>query len=186
LIHKGDPGNAHILHTCDVNWCIAPDHLYLGDNLQNAADRKSRGLYIGPRGERNGHSKLDTAKIDEMKRLRAEGLPQKTLAERFGVNQSQISRVLRGERWHDLNAKPPLRGHRWLEITAIRVERIQDISDNDCEAEGVRPASEGNGFDWRDNENGWHRTYRQHWDSLHGHGSWDVNPWVWVLTFIRT
>lgn len=72
-----------------------------------------------------------------------------------------------------------------LEITGLRVERVKTITDADCEAEGVRPSVDGNGYDWRHNENGWHRTFRQLWDSLNakrGYG-WDTNPFVWVIEF---
>ncbi len=82
--------------------------------------------------------------------------------------------------------RPSIHMPRWacrtvLEITEIRVERVQAITDADCEAEGVRPASEGDGRDWRDHENGWHRTFRQLWESIHGFGAWDRNDWVWVI-----
>jgi len=86
--------------------------------------------------------------------------------------------------------RPPLFMPRWasritLEITGLRVERLQEISDRDCDTEGVRPSVDGNAHDWRGNENGWHRTFRQLWDSLNakrGYG-WDTNPWVWVIEF---
>lgn len=74
-----------------------------------------------------------------------------------------------------------------LEITEVRVERVQEITDEGCEAEGVRPSMDGDASDWRDDENGWHRTFRQAWDALNaGRGfGWDVNPWVWAITFRR-
>jgi hypothetical protein len=39
------PVGAHILHKCDMPWCVNPDHLFLGDPLSNAVDRarKNRG-----------------------------------------------------------------------------------------------------------------------------------------------
>lgn len=96
------------------------------------------------------------------------------------------------------NGRPPLKwspsifmpkwaARIWLEITGIRVERLQDIADADCEAEGVRPSIDGNGRDWRPNENGWHRAFRQLWDSINSKSaySWDANPWVWVIVFKR-
>jgi hypothetical protein len=86
--------------------------------------------------------------------------------------------------------KPSIFMPRWasritLGITEIRVERLQEISDADCEAEGVRPSIEGNAQDWQDDENGWHRTFRQLWDSINPKYPWQSNPWVWCISFKR-
>jgi len=72
-----------------------------------------------------------------------------------------------------------------LKITGIRVERVQDISDVDCEAEGCRPSTEGDGHDWLRTENGWHRTFRQLWDDTNGAAAWDRNEWCWCIAFKR-
>lgn len=65
-----------------------------------------------------------------------------------------------------------------LEITAVRVERLQDICEADAWAEGVEfvsmpPVTAVTQFE-------------ELWESLHGTGSWQQNPWVWVLEFTRT
>ena len=69
-----------------------------------------------------------------------------------------------------------------LEITDVRVQRIQDISEEDAAAEGARDASV---------HGDWDRSYRkgfsQLWDSINakrGFG-WEINPWVWGLSFKR-
>src|SRR5574343_657565 len=86
--------------------------------------------------------------------------------------------------------KPSIFMPRWasrltLEITAIRVERLQDISEEDAKAEGAERL--GNyGDEWTAIPEGTFRIgYRALWDSLNakrGYG-WDMNPWVWVITF---
>ena len=65
-----------------------------------------------------------------------------------------------------------------LEITGVRVERLQDISETDTVAEGI-PAGEVSPDD------AGRFAYRLLWESLHGLGSWDANPWVWVVEFKR-
>jgi hypothetical protein len=65
-----------------------------------------------------------------------------------------------------------------LEILKIRVERIQDITPEDCEAEGVG---------YRLNDLGWRYAFGSLWNSINekrGFG-WDVNPFVWVIEFRR-
>jgi hypothetical protein len=70
-----------------------------------------------------------------------------------------------------------------LEITGVRVERLQEISEADAGAEGaepyrlpVHPAREGLRY-----VDGYHVL----WEQINGPGSWDANPWVWVLEFRR-
>lgn len=69
-----------------------------------------------------------------------------------------------------------------LEITEVRVERLHDITPLDAMAEGV----EGKGKN-KDivPDNGWRMGYAGIWESINGAGSWDANPWVWVITFKR-
>jgi len=85
--------------------------------------------------------------------------------------------------------KPSIFMPRWasritLEITGVRVERLQDISASDCYAEGCfRPdqlKSLGSEVTTRDNARG---AYRKLWESINGADSWDANPWVWVVEF---
>ncbi|WP_243021720.1 hypothetical protein [Simplicispira sedimenti] len=83
-----------------------------------------------------------------------------------------------------------------LEIKSVRVERLHDISEADAIAEGIERADDF--FDcrcWRaydepkgsdvvfpDDPIG---SYASLWMSINGPGSWDANPWVWVLEFRR-
>ena len=67
-----------------------------------------------------------------------------------------------------------------LEITAVRVERLQSISGPDCWAEGIAYAG------WDPERYGSVvECYRDLWESTHGTGSWAANPWVWVVEFSR-
>ena len=61
-----------------------------------------------------------------------------------------------------------------LEVTGVRVERLQDISEADARAEGT-PFPFG----------GWVGGYQKLWESINGPGSWEANPWVWVVEFKR-
>lgn len=93
-----------------------------------------------------------------------------------------------------------------LEITGVRVERLQDISAADACAEGaaeilsrplndpLRVAAYARGEWVADDENDpevgeWYAGAREAfaalWESCYGPGSWDANPWVWVMEFKR-
>jgi hypothetical protein len=68
-----------------------------------------------------------------------------------------------------------------LEIVSVRIERLNDICGNDCIAEGA----------WREEDKALGRSteaieaFSSLWQSINGQGSWDANPWVWVIEFKR-
>jgi hypothetical protein len=85
--------------------------------------------------------------------------------------------------WESYVWRPSIYMPRWasritLEVTAIRVERLQDISEADAIAEGAPWAACGAP------QEGSHKAgFAQLWESIHGPGSWEANPWVWVVEF---
>lgn len=97
--------------------------------------------------------------------------------------------------------RPGIHMPRWasrilLEVTGVRVERLQDISEANCIAEGVESVR-NEGKYWRDYSNPDGRdcvsmtavtpveSYRTLWESINGPGSWAANPWVWVVEYKR-
>lgn len=84
--------------------------------------------------------------------------------------------------------RSPIHMPRWasritLELTSVRVERLQEISEADCYAEGIGGASGGT---QTAEFGGAQRHFRQLWDSLNDKlAPWASNPWVWVLEFGR-
>ncbi|MDO9053819.1 MAG: hypothetical protein Q8K43_10455 [Sulfurimicrobium sp.] len=84
---------------------------------------------------------------------------------------------------------PSIHMPRWasriqLEITGVRVERLQDISEADALSEGVNVHPDHHGKP-RDSIYSPVNAYRDLWESINGPGSWDVDPWVWVIEFRR-
>jgi hypothetical protein len=71
-----------------------------------------------------------------------------------------------------------------LEITAVRVERLQAISRSDIRAEGLVCPSELTSDDVSPNYRDWYpAAWRELWESINGADSWAANPWVWVVEF---
>jgi len=86
--------------------------------------------------------------------------------------------------------KPAIFMPRWasrltLEITAVRVQRVQDISEADAEAEGCEPAIAGTCGDG-DVLHTYRTGFVRLWNEINGKKSgrtWLDSPWVWALTF---
>ncbi|MCK0547873.1 hypothetical protein ACTMQT_19690 [Pseudomonas syringae pv. aptata] len=87
--------------------------------------------------------------------------------------------------------KPSIHMPRWasrilLEITAVRVERLQEISRSDIRAEGLECPPELASDDVSPNYRDWYpAAWRELWESINGADSWNSNPWVWVVEFKR-
>lgn len=108
-----------------------------------------------------------------------------------------------GAKWHtwlpDLLSgaegiwRPSLFMPRWasrltLLVTDVRVERLQDISEADAIAEGLKPETCAGQRMWDPGPPHGHFAhpqvaYRMIWEDIHGPGSWDANPWIVAVTF---
>ncbi|QKZ05874.1 hypothetical protein [Pseudomonas eucalypticola] len=88
--------------------------------------------------------------------------------------------------------KPSIHMPRWvsrilLEITNVRVERLQAISDEQCVAEGcgVGPGAIGVKLTVPPGASMPQAMFAELWKSINGPSAWDANPWVWVVEFKR-
>lgn len=109
----------------------------------------------------------------------------------IGVQFDEPNGLIRGRSttvpgWY---RRPSIHMPRWasritLEITDVRVERLQDISEADAQAEGWtrRPEVSTDPQVHKEAARDW---FMDLWESINGPGSWDANPWVWVVEFRR-
>ena len=86
-----------------------------------------------------------------------------------------------GDPWRPSIHMPKWAARIFLEITNVRVERVQDISDPDAQMEGCEPDPESMDRDIID----FVPSFRRLWDSINAKRgySWESNPHVWVLGF---
>ena len=98
-IHYGSiPDDMCVCHHCDNPLCVRPDHLFLGTQADNTADRVSKGR--GGIGERNSHARLSEDQVREIRRCYATGgLTYHALAAAFGVAPSTIGFILNRGTW---------------------------------------------------------------------------------------
>ena len=79
-----------------------------------------------------------------------------------------------GLRWRPSIFMPRIASRILLEITDVRVQRLQEISDEDARAEGY-DRSHAFPREW----------FALLWERINGTGSWHANPWAWAITFQR-
>lgn len=121
------PDGLMVLHHCDRKQCVRPSHLHAGTRRQNTDEAIERGRMAS--GDRNGSrtrpdcvprgqahwrtrmpervtrgeaapsARLTEDDVREIRRLAAEGVPQKTLAVRFGVTRPNISAIVARRSW---------------------------------------------------------------------------------------
>lgn len=111
----------------------------------------------------------------------SQGEPIEYLAD-GAVRQTGCSMITQGK------ARPSIHMPRWvsrilLEITHVRVERLQDISNEQAIAEGVKSAEQD--IDPDGNDYPPYELFGGLWTMINGMDSWNANPWVWVVEFKR-
>ncbi len=125
------------------------------------------------------------------------GVSESELRERYSV-EHRANWKLHSEAAH---WRPSIHMPRWascitLEITGVRVERVQDITEEDAKAEGVEQVVFLGETYWKLktpvlNPGGGERigvreakvAFQNLWDSIYN--NWDANPWVWAYSFRR-
>ena len=167
-----------------------PENLDWGTQEQNWQDRKAHGRGMG---EEHHSAKLTPGMVEA---IRASDVSQRKLAAEYGVSQATIWEAKKGATWgkhapaaRNLPAfkmwRPSIHMPRWasritLEVTGVRVEQLQDISEADAKDEGITtpcyPDEGGASYAL---------AYRFLWDSINGPGAWERNPFVWCVSFRR-
>lgn len=102
-----------------------------------------------------------------------------------------------GVKWSNKLFMPESAARYFIKITAVRAERLQDISEEDCFKEGIKlhqilRLNERwfeNGLVDKSNTTTGYLTAQEAYaaliDKINGKGTWESNPWVWVYDFIK-
>lgn len=98
MVCRGEiPSGTHVCHHCDNPPCCNPDHLFLGSDADNVADKIRKGRMR--RGVDMPGAKLDPDKVREIRGRTAAGETQNAIARALGVSPAAISHVLDGRNW---------------------------------------------------------------------------------------
>lgn len=90
------PSGMLVCHKCDIPACVNPDHLFLGTQNDNVADKIKKGRGRAAKGEDSGRAKLTWPDVREIRTL---PMTQKELSKRFGVSPSVISNIRQNKYW---------------------------------------------------------------------------------------
>lgn len=90
--------DGHVVrHRCDIGFCVNPDHLSVGTQIDNIADRQARSRQA--RGTRTAQCRLTPEAIHD---IRSRAVPQAEYAKRYGVTPGHICRIQSREKWGHL------------------------------------------------------------------------------------
>lgn len=94
--HGPIPAGLCVLHRCDNPPCVNVEHLFLGTQAENIADRHAKGRDNGARpGEDHFAAKLTNTQVLEMRaRYSAGGVTQRQLADEYGVSRGNVSKIV--------------------------------------------------------------------------------------------
>lgn len=153
--HVKEPGGHRRWHTADFDARLACPYGQPGDRLWVretwAHDDEDNALFYRADVGQGGDA-------DDWERNRLDGAPR--------------------YRWRPSIHMPRTASRITLEITSVRVERLQDISRGDAMAEGCPFPNMAKGDDPR-------QWFRGLWESINGPESWQADPLVWVVEFKR-
>lgn len=98
--HGSITDGLHVLHRCDNRKCINLEHLFIGTNADNVADKVSKNRQGRPtnKGEQMGLAKLTDAKVRLMRMMPRE-IPNSRWAKEFGVSIMAISMARNRKTW---------------------------------------------------------------------------------------
>lgn len=122
------------------------------------------------------------------------GRPNNKSGLKYAYKENQGPIVSKMHKWKPSIHMPKVAARIWLEITNIRCERLQDITNEASLAEGIETKDLDGTTTYRDYSTkidmfayGTHflpkNSYKTLWKSINGKGSWEKNPWVWVIEF---
>lgn len=98
------PEGLLVCHHCDNPPCCNPEHLFVGTHQDNCDDKMKKGRHQRLRGEQCGTAKLTEEQVREIRRLRALGMTNIAIGDRFGMSNQMISYICLRRNWSHVDA----------------------------------------------------------------------------------
>lgn len=128
------PKGFYCCHRCDTPSCVNPEHIFLGTASENLADMHSKGRHSCDRhGEKNGSSKLTRAIADSVRIEYSNGVTINSLAEKYSISRSAITRIVRYETWRRDGDPAQITGfdgnrHASAKLSNEKAKQIRELS----------------------------------------------------------
>jgi hypothetical protein len=163
-------------------WEEGGDRLWVRESFDIVDDPAAYHVDDGPRQDDHGYKCPDAVKRGPN-------------GERWVVDYAANENTRLMDRDGVRRWKPSIHMPRWasriaLEITDVRVQRVQEIGRDgrkavDVLAEGITPEQIANEQKWFHPDDSPALAFARLWEAVNGKGSWESNPWVWAITFKR-
>ena len=102
MIYKGIiPKGVLVCHTCDNAYCVNPEHLFLGTQIDNMRDKMAKGRHVARKSECN-LSKLTKESVLQIRELSKSGLNNNQISKIVGTSRANISHVVRRLTWKNI------------------------------------------------------------------------------------
>lgn len=96
ITHGPIPPGMVVMHSCDVKGCVRPDHLCLGTQAENNADRARKGRSRPLLGELNPATTLLDAQVRTVRLMYANGVRRRDIARITGLPAGTVKRLKTG------------------------------------------------------------------------------------------
>lgn len=88
-----------VCHRCDNPSCVNPEHLFIGTQKENVADRDSKGRRNQAYGERQGSAKLTAAQVTA---IRLDMRKHSEIAKTYGITRAHVGNLKANRAWRHI------------------------------------------------------------------------------------
>jgi hypothetical protein len=99
MVHGPVPDGLCVLHKCDNQACVRPDHLFVGTQLTNVRDMEAKGRGRKAHGESHYASKLSEDAVAQIRQKYADGMAGPALGREYGVSHTLIYAIVKRVVW---------------------------------------------------------------------------------------